>query len=235
MSWRTLRLWVLSSLWGVILLLLASGYIIIQTNHIDLFLFNHAIAFAGLFLINMSHALSGMSYFWKIGASKLAWRKELGVVGFVMALLHGTISAFFLKPIYVFPDFIFDNPLPFIASSSAVLIFTMMFIVSNFGIPRKIGGILWRQLLRVGYAGILLVMIHMFILAGPAWKNWLIRFQPVLPPLSLILFVFSVFVLLLRIALWYSLRKKTVQTTSTITTQSSSIPNRPPTAVSMPN
>lgn len=235
------RLWIYSLLWGIVLTIVASGYIYLQSRQFNLFFINHAVAFSGLVLINMSHALSGLSYFWKIGANKLAWRKELGVVGFVLALLHATISSFFLKPIYIFPDFIFDNPLPFIASSSAVLIFTMMFIVSNFGIPRKIGGVLWRQLLRVGYVGIFFVMIHIFLQAAPAWKNWLTRFQPALPPLSLLLFIFSLFTIGLRIVLWYSLKNKNTQGKQLTPSQSSTplqvqpttLPQQPPAASDM--
>lgn len=223
--------WIKSVILGLIIFALTLGYMMLRGYAFGLYISNRALAVAGLILINVSFVLSGTSYFWHIGTKALIYRKQLGVVGFYIALLHAIISFFFLRPVFIFPEMLFLTPLPFVVSLFAVLIFIMMIMVSNFGVPQKIGGVLWRKLLRVGYVGIILIMIHFFILTSSEWVAWLNRPATILPPFSLLLFVFSAFVLILRVFLYVALLKKPTPS-PTPTKPAQPTPVSPPTQTS---
>jgi len=199
--------WKQSVFWGVYALLGGIFYLYLRTFSLSLSTFNSSATFAGMVLINMSFALSGTSYFWNLGKSYLGYRKPLGVVGFGFAILHILVSTYMYSENFSTLTYFTSNPIPFIFSLHAFVILTMMVIVSNFGIPARIGGIVWRQLLRIGYIAILFIIIHATLLSAPAWKNWFTTFKPILPPLSSITVLMSWTTIFLRIALWYALRR----------------------------
>lgn len=158
----------------------------------SLYLANRALADTAIILITLSFALSGIAFFWKKATKFLPYRRELGVVGFV----------------FPFPDYFLSMPLPFVFSTITVLIYTTMVIVSNFGVPAKIGGIMWRRLLRVGYIGVLFTIFHFGIQQFGSWKFWLQQPFDSPPPSSFIMLIVSIATLLLRIVLIIALPKK---------------------------
>lgn len=218
----SIRLWIHSFILGIVIAILCIGYNAIRTG-IDPYLINSSIAFAALFLILISHALSGFSYFWGTGKSKLGYRKSLGVVGFALGLVHGTNSLILYSRFFESFDFFYNNIPAILAAYSAIALFIFMVVISNFGMPAKLGALRWRKMLRVsGYMGIILIMIHMSIFSLPAWRYWLTNFSPVLPPLSMLLFTLSTTTLTLRVMLWVALsRKKVINPTAT------SLPTQP--------
>ena len=203
------KLWIRSTVWGLWIFAGALTYHAVRSFSINLVLINRAITFAGLSLILLSHALSGLSYFWGIGKTKLGYRKPLGVVGFVIVTIHALISTVIFSDGLTTLVFFLGNPLPFILSITVLILFSYMFIISNFGIPARLGAQRWRKLLRItGYLAITLIMGHISLLAFAEWRMWFTAFSPVLPPPSLILVVFSLATLALRFALWIAVRNK---------------------------
>ncbi|MBI4137184.1 hypothetical protein HY469_03925 [Candidatus Roizmanbacteria bacterium] len=205
---QTIKLWIEAVWYGVALLIVSLGYQYIQLGSISWFTVATACAFSGITLINLSFILSGLSYFWRIGIKKLGHRKQYGVVGFIFTLFHAVLSlqlyagGIFSLYLYKLAPIIYLSPL------IALLIFTFMVAISNWGMPARIGVILWRKLLRLGYIGIILFTLHLTLLRYKTWIHWFETFDPILPPQSLFLFLFSVFTVGLRIVLFFALRKK---------------------------
>ena len=87
-----MKVWIEAIWFGLALVLFSILYQYLQTRTVTIFTFEFACSFAGIILINLSFILSGLSYFWRIGIRKLGHRKQYGVVGFVLVLIHAVLS-----------------------------------------------------------------------------------------------------------------------------------------------
>jgi DMSO/TMAO reductase YedYZ heme-binding membrane subunit len=199
-------LWIRSFLFSIGILAFALLYDYVRLGSFNAFAVNRAIIFSGVLLILISHALSGTSYFWKIGSKYLGYRKALGVIGFLWALVHAYVSAWLHTDSLLLTQLLKNNPANVFAFI-AIWIFIGMVAISNFGMPARLGAKLWRQLLRVGYVAIILIFVHFTLHSFDTWISWVTTFSPILPPLSLFLGIFSLFTLILRVFLYFALRK----------------------------
>lgn len=165
---------------------------------------SEALALTGGILIGLSFALSGMTFFFNFIDDKLKYRKELGVLGFFIALGYSVTLAARFPERYIFnlAKHIFDAEV--ILGLLAMSIFAGMFIISRQFIARRLGG-LWRPLLRVGYLATLFLILRAFILEFAGWQLWFAAMDRVPPP-RLMITIFSIWVILLRIALELALR-----------------------------
>ena len=204
--WRIVGLTALFSaaVFAMILLYLSVG-----NRAVDIRLVNVAVAHTSVILIGLSLALSGLCYFFDFVDTKIVYRKHLGLAGFVLALTHGLVSAFGLPRFYPFPSYFVapENVLSFIAALVALAILSFMALVSNQYALHELGSAAWRTILRSGYLALLLVMVHFGLKAYPSWMQWLLG-DGLLPPLSLLVIIFGLFVFGLRGLLWWDVRRK---------------------------
>src|SRR3989344_5036656 len=107
-------LWISTARFAIITFGLFSLYHTALATRYSLYLANKSMADTAVVLIGLSFALSGISFFWKPATKFLGYRKQLGVVGFVVGLIHGSISLAGLPNIFPFPSF-------FIAHLPAIL------------------------------------------------------------------------------------------------------------------
>lgn len=211
-SWIIKLMFKLSKFWretiifSLVVFLFTSLFQYFLNQQLNLFVINRSFADTAVILIGLSFALSGITFFTSYFKNKLAYRKQLGIIGFIAGIIHFSVTVFFLSNLYPFPKYFLGNPLPFIFSISAVIVFTIMTIVSNFGIPAKIGGVKWRRILRTGYIAIFFLIFHFGLLNFRMWQFWLSK-PDFPPPGSLLILLFSLFVLLLRAALFLKIKK----------------------------
>ena len=205
-----IKLWINAILFGFFVLLLCSLYQFVRAGEFNLRIFNQSIADAGMIVIGVSFALSGLTYFWDFLDSKLKYRKYIGLVGFYLILMHGLISLFGLSDNFPFPEYylLSHNITAFLLALGSLLYLIFMAIISNSSVAQKLGGILWRKLLRVGYLAYLLGFLHYASKKYVGWQYWLTSEGKLLPPLSLIVTLFVIWVFALRLALWWDLRRK---------------------------
>lgn len=199
--------WSQTFFFAVIIFLFASFYQFLQYKNYNLYLINKSLADTAVILIGFSFALSGIAFFTPFLKNVLVYRKQLGVIGFFTGIIHVLITVFFLSRIFPFPSYFLSNPTPFIFSTLTVVLFTIMTVVSNFGIPQKIGGKNWRRILRTGYLGIVFLIFHFGILNFQSWLFWLRNPLSDLPPMTFFLFLFFLFVLILRLFLYLKIKK----------------------------
>lgn len=190
---------------------------------------NKALADSAMILIGLSFALSGLCYFWNFVDTKIIYRKYLGLAGFAVAVTHGVMSLVFYlywkprgyetSPIFILDHqwdwgiFLVSNIYAFASAVVALLIFLMMALISNQYAIHELGGVWWRRLLRVGYVAYVFGTMHFLIKNIPEWREMFMGSEPVLPPLNFMVFLLVCGVVILRTALWWSLRKKTVMHT----------------------
>jgi DMSO/TMAO reductase YedYZ heme-binding membrane subunit len=198
-------------------------YFLYQSSYLGLTVYtlNRAFADTAYTLISLSLIAAGFFYFTKKGQQLVTYRKYLGIAGFFSGFTHALISVYFyffaidpLKPNFEFGhiwpligSLQISNTVAFIFGITADLIFAFMALISIKFFILKLGGILWRKLLRyLGYTAYVFVTIHYFIKSADLWQRpntW-----SNLPPMTIFLFIIGLTVLIFRICLFFSLRKK---------------------------
>ena len=201
------KLWINTFIFSLFILLGTSIYLFFQRGQFNANMINNSIANASMILIGLSFALSGLCYFWDFVDSKIIYRKYLGLIGFAFALAHIFLAFFIFSEKFPYPQWYLSNIWSVITALIAILIFTMMAFISNKYAIHELGGLNWRRLLRVGYIAYVFVIIHITLLSYPWWVRWLTTFNTILPPLSLIIVLFALFVIVLRIALLIAIEK----------------------------
>ena len=215
------RIWLNTVIFSILLFIVLCAYYLIQGHSSDLFSLNIILALTGMVLIGLSYALSGITYFWNFADSKLIYRKQLGLSGFYLVLVHATFSFvnyFFIpnspKPqfelghMWVIAGISISNVFAFAAGVTALAILLFVALISTNYAMMALGGMRWRRYLRFGYWAYLIIVIHFGLKRYNEWAAWL-SVRVGLPPLSLLLLIFVGFVLLLRLALSVGLKGRT--------------------------
>lgn len=206
-SMVTFKMWAVPIVTALLLLVIFSVYAFFWQSEFSLFTMSVGVAGAAAFLIGFSFGLSGISYYFDFLDREIAYRKNLGLVGYFMALAYSVLLLFVDPEKYFYGFF---NNLPsfdFILGLSAMGILTLMAIVSNNFVMRKIGAYNWRFILRLGYVAYLMLILRAVIMEGQDWFLWLQRFDS-LPPPRLIVSLFAISVIMLRISMEISIRNK---------------------------
>ena len=202
-----LRMWLNTFALGALVFAAGALYLFARRGVFDLYIANKVLAVDALVLIGLSFALSGLVYFWDFVDTKIIYRKFLGLAGFGLAGLHVIVSLFLLPEKLGFGEF-WEHPASMSFGAVALLIFILMAAISNKYAFNQLGSRRWRALLRLGYWAFIFVLVHLSILKYGGWIKWFSSFDPILPPLSLLAIIFGVAVIILRLALWLSIRKK---------------------------
>lgn len=215
--------WLNTISFGGLIFLFVCYYYFFQGDNFSLELINKATASTAIILMGLSFALSGLGYYWDFLDRKVAYRKYLGLVGYFFVLWHGINSLYFyfladtdlekfvLSRDWLVLDYTINNRIPFVLGALSLLIFTIMALISNNYATKKIGGVRWRKLLRVGYIALLFALIHFTVKNLEIWINWIRDGANTLPQMSSLLAVYIVVILLLRLSLQISLSKKPKQ------------------------
>lgn len=169
---------------------------------------NKSVADAAVVLIGFSMLLSSLCYFWNFVDSKIVYRKHLGLVGFAFAVTHIVLSFSALQSLFEVATWQKNAMWPMLTGALAMIIFSIMAAISNQFMATELGGKVWRGILRTGYIGVVLVWAHVILLKAPRWLTWLQGGMKTPPSTSIIISCFLAFVVLMRIALWFSLKPK---------------------------
>lgn len=229
MSWLKVALF--SALLYGLLLMYSSFY----ASALGFTQFSESLAGTGGFLIGISFALSGMTYFFDFLDKELHYRKQLGVTGYFFAL------AYSVTLLIRFPaKYDISRPMTFLTAEAcfglvAMVILTAMAFASLNVAVKLLGPVLWRKVLRSGYFAYLLLIVRAYLVEGEMWSNWLILHNS-LPPARLLLTIFACYVLALRFCMEVSLRvhKKNPVSPSGVSTVSSAIATPAPVAPPVP-
>jgi DMSO/TMAO reductase YedYZ heme-binding membrane subunit len=173
---------------------------------------NTVSANTGITVIILSLAIGTLSYFFPSVTRFIKYRKEIGIIGFLIVLFHIFVTLFYLRERFPFPASYLHGKslLSFSAALVSTCILTMMTLISN-SLAIKFFGKWWRRLLRVGYLAALLALLHMSLRETRSWSAYLQNIMEP-PPLSILLLWFGVWVILLRISVYFLTRNKKTET-----------------------
>ncbi|MEP7166587.1 MAG: hypothetical protein ABI758_01250 [Candidatus Woesebacteria bacterium] len=200
------HLWRNTILFAGLIYALSSVYGVLYVQTISIAVCSEALAFTAGILIGSSFVLSSLTYFFNFMDTKLKYRKQLGLLGYYVALAYSI--TLFLRNVDHYGTHASTSlgTREALLGLSAMAILSMMAIISgNWAI--KLLGNRWRMLLRTGYIAYILLIIRAFIIEGGSWRQWAFSFMS-LPPPRLILSIFALIVIYARIGLEIALRLK---------------------------
>lgn len=169
---------------------------------------NKAVADTSIILMGLSMLLSSICYFWNFLDAKIIYRKYLGLIGFAFALVHIVLSYSLLERLFTVTTWQQGSYWPALTGAIAAVIFAVMAIISNTFAASRLGGKTWRFILRTGYLAMFLILAHVVLLKSARWMTWYNEGMQSPPSASLIAAGFIVLVLVMRIILWLTLKKK---------------------------
>ena len=178
---------------------------------------NKSVADTSIILMGFSMLLSSICYFWNFLDNKIIYRKYLGLIGFAFAITHVVLSYSALLNLFNPETWQKGAMWPAFTAAIATGIFTIMALISNQYAARELGGRVWRGILRTGYIAMILVWLHVVLLKSGRWITWWEGGRQTPPSMSLLVTIFITIVVLMRIALWWSLRKNKIQPVRTKT------------------
>jgi DMSO/TMAO reductase YedYZ heme-binding membrane subunit len=163
---------------------------------------NKSVADASIVLIGLSMWLSSLSYFLNIFDPLIKYRKHLGLIGFAFGVVHIGLS--FSALLRLFDPVVWQQGAmwPALTGLLATIIFTIMTLISNRLMMTKLGVMLWRGILRMGYIAVALVSAHVILLKSARWMTWFEGGMNTLPSTSLMVTVFMAVVILMRLVMW---------------------------------
>ncbi|MDP3941025.1 MAG: hypothetical protein Q8Q49_01810 [bacterium] len=182
-------------------------YTLASGANADWQILNSAAANTGITIVILSLAIGSISYFFPSVAKYIKYRKELGITGFFIIIFHIFITLFYLQDRFPFPSsYLHGRPLiSFSAALASVSILIIMTIISN-SLAIKVLGKWWRRLLRVGYIAIVFALLHMTLREKADWDTYLQNLHGP-PPLSIIILWFGIWIILLRICVYFMTRR----------------------------
>ena len=173
-----------------------------------LFLANKAFAIGSMFLIGISFILGPLAKFFAYFRDKVEYRKEIGLMGFLFALVHIVISYFFLSDKFQSTWFI-ENRTSIIFGVLSLIILVIVSLVSNNYSIKKLGYKKWIFIQRLAYLAFIFAAFHIIFLGKiPGWIRWAKTLDPIYPPGTLITMGFVIIVLLIRFIVIFVNRKQ---------------------------
>lgn len=172
---------------------------------------NKAVADTSIVLIGLSMLLSSLCYFWNFVDTKIVYRKQLGLMGLAFGLVHVGLSFSTLQKLFMLATWQQGTMWPALTGALAVGIFACMAFVSNQYAANVLGGKAWRKILRTGYIAVLLIFAHVYLLKSVYIIRWYTGGMKTPPSTSLLVLAFMTIVIVMRVALWWSLKTKSVR------------------------
>lgn len=125
-------------------------------------------------LLAASLSLSSFAYYFNFLDKKVVYRKYLGLLGYFFALAY-TLLIVFGNPVLYFFSFPYNLFEPTIGLGFlAMVIFTLMALVSNQKAVQILGGKNWKTLLGLGYIAYAFLVIRAILLDGSTWESFLL-------------------------------------------------------------
>lgn len=192
---------------ALFLFLVFSVYLFYRRGYYDLYIANKIFAGVATVLLGIVLLLGPASRLFSFPDRYLQYRKELGIVAFFLAVIHGVVSLFFLPSKFPIQEFLGTINWPFIFGLLAAVILTGIFLISNDSATNALGREKWWRLQYLGIRlAFIFIILHVFIMKWSGWLKWyktgggkeLVR--PEWPGAGLLVGWFMVFVILIRLA-----------------------------------
>ena len=192
---------------AVPLFVILSIYLFYRRGYYDLYITNKVFAGVSAVLLGIVILIGPGSRLFSFPDRYVQYRKELGIVAFFLALIHGLVSFFFLPSRFPLSGFLGTLNWPFIFGLVATIILIVIFFISNNWMMNVFSREKWWWLqywgIRLAFA---LVILHVFIMKWSGWIKWYKvggssdLMHPEWPGAGLLVGWFMAFVIIARLA-----------------------------------
>jgi len=196
--------YMVASFIGVASVAVVLVYLIARRGESNEYLFNQALASASVFLLALVFLMGPLMRYFSWGGYYVRYRKEVGIVGGALAILHGIISLFFLPDRFPFVSYA-ERLNTFIPGMVGVLMLGYLMWISRQKEIARLGGRVWWALQRWGIRVVVAAtLIHVIVMRLSRWKQWLVQGEPVdyelpgFPPMGLLATSALVLIVLIR-------------------------------------
>ncbi len=148
---------------ALIMGILAWYYFIFRGFAVSVSFVNSVVAFSAVFIIGLSFAFGPLARFIHFFRPWLVYRKDFGLIGFALAALHIVL----VVPMMLLEEtreFNFGDVASLAVAAVAFMIFLLMALTSTAKWVEKLGYDNWKNLQRMGYIAIVLVLFHVVLL-----------------------------------------------------------------------
>lgn len=184
-----------------VILLFISAYSTYYHGYMSLRIFNKITADAAILLLGTVLLIGPLTRVFSIFDHYILYRKELGVVAFFYALVHGILSLRMLSISYYL-----SHLSTFIPGVSSLLILLILYVLSFEHIIAHINRNKWWHIQNWGVRiAALLGLIHFVLMKYGQWASWYVNggtdaiLRSYLPSTSLLVASFGLFVLIIRL------------------------------------
>lgn len=196
---ESLRQYFVAGVFAAAAVWLVYRYAVVRYGVAGLPSLNKSLATSTLFLLGIVLLMGPLSRLFAIFDHFLKYRKEFGIMTFFTGAAHVYLSMFPLArrgPFGLYQS----QPLSAYAGLAGLVIMFLLFLISHASIERAMGTRLWWKLqywgARLAFGAIAL---HMIVLKYAGWGPWFAD-RVLLPPLALLVTVFTAFVLVVRLS-----------------------------------
>lgn len=207
----------IASFIGIILVVVLGAYLFARRGYMFaapvsagmLYVPNKVLAGASVVLIALSFLIGPLTRYFNRFDTWLNYRKEIGIVGGLLGILHGVVTAFLIPKKFtlegLFSSYSIETTL---AGLIATLVFAALIVISYQALIQKIGGARWWFFQRWGIrVGVIALLYHVMVMKWPGWSKW---FQvgvpqtaelanPWMTPANLLVTLFLVWVVIIRL------------------------------------
>jgi DMSO/TMAO reductase YedYZ heme-binding membrane subunit len=210
------RDYLVAGLMTTILLVLASCYLLIRRGYFfdapptadTLYVPNKALAGVAMTLLAFTFLIGPLARYFDRFDTWIGYRKEIGILGGFLAILHALVSYFLLPT--KFPQEWLDFSTPaFGAGLLGAALLLLLFVLSWKSILTRIPGQIWWFFQRWGLRlAILLTLVHVYVMKWQSWVKWFTQgggkatpelTHPEMAGLGILLTVFITWVVVVRI------------------------------------
>lgn len=186
--------------------LVLSVYLFFRRGYYDLYIANKAFAGTAAVLLGMVMLLGPVARSLTVFDRFLKYRKHLGVLAFLLVIVHSLSSYFFLSDHFPRASFTSSGLWPFVFGLTALTVLFGLYMISRERIRALLGGRTWWRLQNWGVrTAFVLVLLHVGVMKFPSWLSWYAKggskdlVHPEWPGAGLLVGWFLGFVLLVRI------------------------------------
>lgn len=182
-----------------------SIYLFYRRGYYDLYIANKIFAGVAAILLGITLLIGPLSRFFSFPDRWVQYRKELGIIGFFLAFIHGVVSLFFLPSKFPLSKFLVLINWPFVYGLLALLILISIFSISNNRASRALGNLWWKWQSWGIRLSFILVVLHVFVMKWSGWVQWYVKgggkelVHPEWPGAGLLVGWFMAFVIFLRV------------------------------------
>ena len=189
------------------LFVILSVYLFYRRGYYDLYIANKTFAGVAAILLGIVLLIGLLSRLFSFPDRYVQYRKELGIIAFFFAFVHGIVSFFFLSSKFPLSGFLGTLNWPFVFGLIAAIVLIAIFFISNDRVMAAVGRERWWRWQYWGARLVfILVLLHVFIMKWSGWVKWYKvgggqeLVHPDWPGAGLLVGWFMIFVILIRLA-----------------------------------